>query len=119
MEHNMGLYESPFNSIKSGRKKVEVRLNDEKRRELRIGDTIKFTKVPESNESLTVKIVQLREFPSFTEMYRSIPASELNAVGGSIDEMVERTYRIYTPEKENEWGTVAITIKLIEEELLK
>ncbi|MUK88297.1 ASCH domain-containing protein [Ornithinibacillus sp. L9] len=115
MEHNMGLYETPFNSMKSGRKKVEVRLNDEKRRKLRIGDTIRFTKVPESNETLTVEVIELREFPTFQEMYESIPASDFDAVGGSIDEMIARTYRIYTPEEEKAWGTVAIKIKLLEE----
>lgn len=112
MKHNMGLYKTPFNSIKSGRKKVEVRLNDEKRRRINVGDTINFTKIPDSNETLTVEVIGLREFPTFKEMYKTIPASDFDAVGGSIDEMVERTYRIYTPEKEREWGTLAITIKL-------
>lgn len=42
-------------------------------------------------------------------MYESIPESDFDAVGGSIDEMVERTYP-----KEKEWGTVAITIKLLD-----
>lgn len=109
----MGLYETPFHSIKSGKKKVEVRLNDEKRRKIRIGDRIKFTKLPGSDEILTVEVMELRKFPTFKEMYESIPASDFDAVGGSIEEMVERTYRIYSPEKEKEWGTLAITIKLL------
>ncbi|MDQ0159603.1 ASCH domain-containing protein [Alkalibacillus salilacus] len=113
MEHNMGLYESPFNSIKTGNKEVEVRLNDEKRRKLNPGDTIKFSKVPDSNETLTVEIIEMRNFPTFKDMYENIPASDLDAVGGSIDEMVERTYQIYTPEQEKQWGTVAIRIKLL------
>ncbi|GAA0308780.1 ASC-1-like (ASCH) protein [Gracilibacillus halotolerans] len=114
MEHNMGLYETPFYSIKLGKKKVEVRLNDEKRRRIRVGDTIKFTKLPDRNDSLTVKVIELREFPTFREMYESIPASDLDSVGDSIKGMVEETYRIYTPEKEKEWGTLAITIRLID-----
>ncbi|MDY0407970.1 DUF3850 domain-containing protein [Paracerasibacillus soli] len=47
MLHKMSLYIAPFQSIKSGRKTVEVRLNDEKRRKVNIGDTIEFTKIPE------------------------------------------------------------------------
>ncbi|WP_411953845.1 ASCH domain-containing protein [Alkalibacillus sp. S2W] len=117
MEHNMGLYESPFNSIKTGKKKVEVRLNDEKRRILNPGDTIKFSKVPHNKETLTVEIIELRHFSTFKEMYENVSASDLDAVGQSIDEMVERTYQIYTPEQENEWGTVAIKIKLLGENL--
>lgn len=114
MQHTMGLYESPFNSIKSGKKTVEVRLNDEKRRKISIGDSIKFTKVPENNESLTVEVLELRAFPTFKEMYETIPASEFDTVGDPIDLMVQQTYEIYSPEQEKEQSTLAITIKLLE-----
>lgn len=114
MEHKMGLYETPFNSMKSGKKTVEVRLYDEKRRKLNIGDMIKFTKLPDSHETLEVEVVELRQYPTFTEMYESIPASDFDAVGDTVSEMVNQTYKIYTPEKEKEWGTVAITIRLLD-----
>lgn len=113
MQHEMGLYETPFNSIKSGRKTVEVRLHDEKRRKIRLGDTIKFTKLPSDNETLTAEVIGLRKYPTFREMYESIPADDFDVVGDSIDEMVEQTYEIYSPEREKQWGTLAITIKLV------
>ncbi|KAB8135753.1 ASCH domain-containing protein [Gracilibacillus oryzae] len=113
MKHNMGLYETPFNSIKTGKKIVEVRLNDEIRRKVRIGDNITFTKLSGSKETLTVEVTELREFPTFREMYKSIPAKDFDAVGGSIDEMVQQTYQIYSPEQEKEWGTLAINIRVI------
>lgn len=109
----MGLYEIPFNSIKSGKKSVEVRLYDDKRRKLKLGDTIKFTKLPNSNETITVEVTGLRKYPTFKKMYESVPAKDLDAVGGSVDEMVDRTYQIYSPEREKEWGTVAISIQLL------
>lgn len=114
MQHTMGLYEIPFNSIKSGKKTVEVRLNDEKRRKISIGDSIKFTKVPESNETLTVEVLKLKEFPTFKELYETIPAKDFDTVGDRIDLMLQQTYAIYSPEQEIEWGTLAITIKLLE-----
>lgn len=117
MQHDMGLYESPFRSIKSGKKIVEVRLNDKKRRKISIGDSIKFTKVPENNETLTVEVVELIEFPTFKEMYESIPASDFDTVGDPIDLMVQQTYEIYSPEQEKEWGTLAIKIKLLESDI--
>ncbi len=113
MEHTMRLYERPFNSIKAGRKKVEVRLNDDKRRKLKVGDTIKFIRIPGENESLTVKIIELRQYPTFKEMYEDIPASDFDAISSTIEEMVELTYQIYTPQQEKEWGTLAITIELL------
>lgn len=107
----MGLYESPFHSIKSGKKNVEVRLNDEKRRKINIGDSIKFIKVPKSNEALIVEVIELRKFPTFKEMYESIPASDFDTVGDPVDLMVQQTYEIYSPEQEKEWGTLAIKVK--------
>ncbi|MUV37810.1 hypothetical protein JNUCC1_01616 [Lentibacillus sp. JNUCC-1] len=113
MEHRMGLYDTPFNSIKSGRKKVEVRLNDEKRRQLKVGNTITFTHIPNSSKKLTVKVTELVAYPTFREMYEDIPASDLDATGCSIDEMVEQTYEIYTSEQEHEWGTLAIGVEMV------
>lgn len=108
----MGLFEIPFNSIKLGKKRVEVRLYDNKRRKL--GDTIKFTKVPDRNETITVEVTGLKAYPTFKKMYESISSNDLDAVGDSIDEMVEQTYQIYSPEKEKKWGTLAISIKLVD-----
>ena len=41
-EHEMKLYDAPFELIKSGKKTIEVRCNDEKRRKLNVGDKIIF-----------------------------------------------------------------------------
>ena len=42
MVHEMKLYEENFLDLKNGNKKREYRLYDEKRRLIKIGDTIKF-----------------------------------------------------------------------------
>ena len=73
MLHRMGLYGEYFQSIIEGKKKVEVRLNDEKRRKVRVGDYIEFVKVPEQDETLVVKVTELSVFDTFKEMYQSIP----------------------------------------------
>ena len=43
MIHEMRLNNEPFNKIKEGTKTVELRLLDEKRKALRVGDKIIFT----------------------------------------------------------------------------
>lgn len=112
MKHEMSLYEKPFYAMKAGRKTVEVRLNDAKRRKLQIGDLIEFMVVPDKDETLTVEVLTLKEFPSFKEMYENIPASAFDTNNLTVDEMVEQTYDIYTPEREREWGTLAITVQV-------
>ena len=45
MEFTMKLYASPFAMIASGEKTIELSLNDEKRRQISVGDTIRFSDI--------------------------------------------------------------------------
>ncbi len=107
----MGLYGEYFKSIKEGQKKVEVRLNDEKRRMIKVGDTIEFIKVPEQDETLQVKVTDLKIYNTFQAMYEDIPFQYFDCDGWTMQQILDETYEIYTPEQEKEWGTLAITIK--------
>lgn len=107
----MGLYGEYFKAIKEGRKTVEVRLNDGKRRKIKVGDTIEFIKVPEQDETLQVQVIELRTYDTFQEMYDDIPFKNFDSEGWTMEEMIKGTYEIYSPEQEKEWGTLAITIK--------
>lgn len=111
MEHKMGLYSEYFQSIIEGKKKIEVRLNDEKRRKIKVGDTIEFKKIPEQDETLKVQVTELRKYATFKEMYEDITFKDFDCEGWTMKEMIDGTYDIYTPEQEKEWGALAITIK--------
>ena len=43
MVHEMRLNDEPFQAIKDGTKTIEMRLYDEKRRMIQVGDVIRFT----------------------------------------------------------------------------
>lgn len=107
----MGLYGEYFNSIKEGKKKVEVRLNDEKRRKIKVGDTIEFIKVPEQDETMKVQVIDIKIYDTFQSMYKDIPFKDFDCEGWTMKEMIDGTYEIYSPEQEKEWGTLAIKIK--------
>lgn len=47
MEHEMKLQPEYYNFILNGTKRIEIRLFDEKRQQIKIGDTIKILKEPE------------------------------------------------------------------------
>ncbi len=72
MKHEMKLNPAPFAMIKSGRKTIELRLYDEKRRKISVGDAIVFTN-EQSGERLTVKVLKLHKFPSFAHLYAELP----------------------------------------------
>ena len=65
MLHKMKLQEDPFERIKNGTKTVEFRLYDEKRQTIQIGDEIEFSKLPELQEKLIVKVIDLYREESF------------------------------------------------------
>lgn len=111
--HQMGLYGQYFKAIQDGKKTVEVRLNDEKRRKIKRDDTIEFIKVPEQDEKLEVRVMGLKTFNTFQEMYQAIPFKSFDCEGWTMAEMLKGTYDIYSREQEKEYGTVAITIRVL------
>lgn len=56
MIHKMKLNKSPFERIKNWTKTIEFRLYDEKRQQIKVGDKIEFSKLPDLQEKLLVDI---------------------------------------------------------------
>lgn len=110
-EHAMGLYTRPFEAIRAGRKRIEIRLHDEKRQQIALGDQIVFRRLPDGEEQLRVEVLGLRRFETFADLYREISLAEIDCEGWSMDELLSSTYEIYTPEREREYGVLAITIR--------
>ena len=65
MEHEMKLQPEYYNFILNGTKRIEIRLFDEKRQQIKIGDTIKFLNESELNESFKVKVVGLLRYKTY------------------------------------------------------
>mgnify|MGYP001642373722 CR=1 FL=1 len=55
MLHEMKLQAEYYNFILNGTKRIEIRLNDEKRQKIKIGDSIKFHKNFSGKSSLQSK----------------------------------------------------------------
>ena len=66
--HKMNLNDEPYVLIKDGSKTIEMRLNDEKRSKIKVGDKIEFTNNV-SKEKLIVKVTNLYHYKSFQELY--------------------------------------------------
>lgn len=64
----MRLHPDPFTDIKSGLKTTEMRLFDEKRKELNIGDKITFISRVDAKE-LTAEVKDLKVYKNFAEIY--------------------------------------------------
>ncbi len=110
MLHKMKLQEDPFERIKNGTKTVEFRLYDEKRQTIQIGDEIEFSKLPELQEKLLVKVINLYKEESFEKLFKTVFVGEDEK---TIKEKAETMHSFYTPAQEKEYGVVGIKIEVI------
>ncbi len=113
MEHSMQLRPHPFGMIKSGKKTFELRLYDEKRKKIRIGDTICFTNT-ETAEKLTVRVKELFVYASFAELYRDLPLTQCGYTEENQKEAKPEDMLAYYPKEEQQrYGVVGIQIEKI------
>jgi ASC-1-like (ASCH) protein len=108
VRHRMKLTPESFERVKKGEKKFEYRLNDEKRRALKVGERIEFAKLPELSEDCIVEITSLNIYQDFSDLYLHAPEG---SIPYSRSEFLERMHEHYTPEEEQKYGVVSIGLK--------
>ena len=113
MEHEMKLQPEYYNFILNGTKRIEIRLFDEKRQQIKIGDTIKFLNEPELNESFNAKVVGLLRYNSFEDMFKDFDISILSDKSMTKDELIDVLEEFYTKEKQTKYGVLGIRIELM------
>lgn len=107
--HQMQLHPAPFARMASGQKKNEIRLNDEKRRLLAVGDLIEFSNRGQQNEKLQVRVTKLEPFPGFAELYH---AHQSEFPEWTLDSFVQSSLsEYYSPAQEKQWGALYIGIE--------
>ena len=113
MIHQMKLKNDPFERIKSGKKTIEIRLYDEKRRKVKLGDTIKFLKEPNLKESFKAKVIGLLRYNTFEDMFKDFDISILADKSMTKNELLNVLEEFYSKDKQQEYGVLGIRIELI------
>ena len=113
MVHKMKLNEGPFYIIKNGTKTIEVRLYDDKRKQIKVGDKIEFSKLPELQEKMIVEVLELYQDKTFENLFKKLYKEDEEEIKRKIQSM----YEIYSPEKEKQYGVLGIKIKIDTEKL--
>ena len=109
----MRLNPAPMKSIRDGEKTIELRLYDEKRQKLAVGDTIKFVNTKNATDTLYVIVEDLFVFDSFEELYKKLPLSECGYTKDNIDKASPRDMEYYyTRHQQSKYGVVGIKISL-------
>ena len=114
MQHYMKLLEGPFERIKSGEKTIEIRLFDQKRSVINLGDTIKFSKLPELKEKFNVKVVALLRYNSFKNLITDFGMEHYGySQDYPVNDFLKSIYTIYSLEKEQQYGVLGIKIEML------
>lgn len=114
MIYEMKLKAEPFEKIEIGRKTVELRLFDEKRRRLDIGDKIIFEKLEDSSQRIAVVVRSLHRYATFEELFMDVPLEKCgNASTDTPKEAAARMSQYYPEDKIQKYGVLGIGIELI------
>ena len=105
--HEMKLQERYFNYILNGTKKIELRLNDEKRSLIKLNDVIKF-KNEVTNETFEVKVVGLLRYNSFNDLFDDFDIEVLADKEMTKKELLDVLEQFYTKDKQEKYGVLGI-----------
>lgn len=111
--YNMKLLPQYFNYIKNGTKRLELRLNDEKRKDLKINDLIIFEKLSNDIEYLNTKVKYIYRYNNFKDLVNDFDIELVADKSITKDELLHTLNKIYTVEQQNKYGVLAIEIELI------
>jgi ASC-1-like (ASCH) protein len=106
--HKMKLQEKYFSMIKSGEKTIELRLFDDKRKNIKIGDIIEFCDIADKNETLQTKVIGLHKAADFSALCAQI---DCKLAGFSTpDKLCATMNKFYTPEAQKHFGVIGIEL---------
>jgi len=99
-----------YDYIKNGTKRIELRLFDEKRQKIQLGDEIEFSK--SESEKFTAKVVGLLRYESFERIFEDFDINILADVSMTKAELLEALNTFYAPEKQKELGVIGIRLEV-------
>lgn len=109
MTHKMNLQDKYFDFIKNGTKRIELRLNDEKRQQIKIGDSIEFSN---EKDKFTTKVIGLLKYQDFKTLFNDFGIEILADKTMTKEELLGVLSEFYTPEKQEKFGVLGIRVEL-------
>lgn len=95
-----------------GSKRIELRLYDEKRKLIKVGDQIRFLKESNLDDYFDVKVVKLLRYNTFLELFNDYDITILADKSMTKEELLSDLSQFYTDEKQKQFGVVGIVIEL-------
>ena len=116
MEMKVHLHSDVFDIVKNGKKDIEVRINDEKRRLLKVGDTLVFLRRPLEEDKIVAKVTDLVRYKTFSELVEHYEMKRLYLDGYTKEMYLNEMSRFYTEEEQLVDGVLAIHFEVLDDE---
>jgi len=113
MTHEMKLNPVAFDLIKNNKKNIEVRLYDENRRNIQIGDELVFFELPRMENKFKAKVSALLIYKDFVGLYSDFEPADFGGEGWSVAQLVDNIHEYYSKEDEEKYGVLGIKLELI------
>ena len=104
-----------FDLMKNGAKTVELRLSDEKRDAVKVGDTVYFIRMSHTPAILKVTVTAIDRFESLEAAYDALDHASIGFRDVGLLEFMERMYALYPDESDLDREVVAFHVKVSEE----
>lgn len=113
MIYEMKLQDKFYNYILNGTKRIELRLNDLKRQQIRVGDKIKFFNIQGNDEWFIVEVIGLLNYSNFNDLLNDFEINIFADVSMSKDELLDILEEFYSIDEQQKFGILGIRFEVI------
>jgi ASC-1-like (ASCH) protein len=110
--HKLNVQEKYYNMLKKATKTIELRLFDDKRKNIKTGDVIEFSNNSDDKDTFLAQVVKLHRADSFEALCHKIDCH--HAGFDTNQELVRVLEEFYSLERQKEFGVVGIEVKKID-----
>lgn len=110
--HTMHLQDDLFTKLTSGRKTIEIRVNDPKRQKVNVGDEIVFIHAEDAHRTVNTLVHNRQDFKNFQDLLATIPLSAIGYAKAEKNQLLEGLASFYAPDEEASFGVVAFYFSL-------
>lgn len=107
----MELQNAYYNFILKGTKRIELRLYDEKRKNIKLGDIITVTNA-QTNEEFEVKVVGLLLYETFDDLFCDFDIEVLADKSMTKEELKNELEKFYPIDKQKQYNVLGIRLEL-------
>ena len=109
---DMKLQKEYYDYIKNGTKRIEIRLNDDKRSKIKINDIIKFHLIDNDDEFIKVKVIGLLKYNNIINLINDQAMELLTRKDMTKEELTSIFNNIYTVDRQEMYGVLGIRFEL-------